>query len=515
MKIIDIGKCIDNKDPLGIGRIRFSRYNDYTGQVERALEYNAWDDKDIFVANPFLPNNINFIPEIGQSVKIITYNTERETVNIEYVSGPFNTMYDYNGQTFSQQVTHTTYGTINKRKPQIFSSDGKYVDKKTEHAFAKEKDFALYGKSGSDVLFTENGLILRGGKLLSKTAASDVNRQKLVDYPIMARKSSRLYLKKFPKKMVIQERLTKKNSEDSKNLKYIIEYTCKNNTSPSHSGELYADAENPMAIEFYVYKVLETYGETFKTNYFSKNTTFNNSTAKLINLDNTNSTPTHTIYVDSIRAAYIEIRNLIYAVHEGNLVKIHPLYSNEDVHPFYFKPTTEFNNRNFLDTGSTFNKVFILNNINVMKVGPDHGLIYDKSSAKPKSSTYEEIIEDAVILEDSPEQTFGAVTADKFYLLSTDLGENELENPVSFYDLNQYEYTQEDYIKKIDKNTYATVRGENLLRILRAMIDVIFTHRHNPLKSIVNQYDYTEGNDLKKLYETLENDILNKSIRIN
>mgnify|MGYP003342258628 FL=1 len=53
MKIIDIGKCIDNNDPLGIGRIRFSRYNDYTGEVERALQYTPWDSKDIFIANPF------------------------------------------------------------------------------------------------------------------------------------------------------------------------------------------------------------------------------------------------------------------------------------------------------------------------------------------------------------------------------------------------------------------------------------------------------------------------------
>jgi len=47
------------------------------------------------------------------------------------------------------------------------------------------------------------------------------------------------------------------------------------------------------------------------------------------------------------------------------------------------------------------------------------------------------------------------------------------------------------------------------------MIEVIFTHRHNPLMPIVGQYDYDEGNQLKELFKTLENDILNKSIRIN
>ena len=105
--------------------------------------------------------------------------------------------------------------------------------------------------------------------------------------------------------------------------------------------------------------------------------------------------------------------------------------------------------------------------------------------------------------------------SDKFYLLSTDLGSNESNNPVPFFDLNQYELSQEDYIKRIESATFSTVRGENLLRLLNKMIDVIFTHRHNPLWSIDGQFMYTEGNELKELVKTIENDLLNKSIRIN
>ena len=98
MKIIDIAKCVDNKDPLGIGRIRFSRFNDLTGVIENAITYEPWSDRDLFIAQPFLPSNINFIPDEGQSIKIINYDTDKKTVNIEYVSGPFTTMYDFNGQ---------------------------------------------------------------------------------------------------------------------------------------------------------------------------------------------------------------------------------------------------------------------------------------------------------------------------------------------------------------------------------------------------------------------------------
>ena len=120
-----------------------------------------------------------------------------------------------------------------------------------------------------------------------------------------------------------------------------------------------------------------------------------------------------------------------------------------------------------------------------------------------------------VVDPDSPEQSFGAITADKFFILSTDLENNETDSPVPFIYLNEYEYTQEDYVRRIEPNTFATVRGENLLILLENIIEVIFSHVHNPLMPISGQPDYEQGNKLKELLKTIENDILNKSIRIN
>jgi len=162
MKIIDIAICIDNIDPKGIGRIRCIRYNDYVGEKEKAMTYDSWSDRDPFVANPFLPTNINMIPEIGQSVKILNYNTNKETVNQEYIAGPFTTMYDYNSQQFSQQIENTSYGVAVKNSPNIRNLTGEYINE-SKNVFAKETDYGIYGKYGSDILFTENGLQMRGG----------------------------------------------------------------------------------------------------------------------------------------------------------------------------------------------------------------------------------------------------------------------------------------------------------------------------------------------------------------
>ena len=94
MKIIDIAICVDNIDPKGMGRIRCVRYNDYVGEKENSTKYEKWSQDDPFIASPFLPNNINFVPENGQSVKVLNYNTDNENINLEYVAGPFTTQFD-------------------------------------------------------------------------------------------------------------------------------------------------------------------------------------------------------------------------------------------------------------------------------------------------------------------------------------------------------------------------------------------------------------------------------------
>ena len=68
---------------------------------------------------------------------------------------------------------------------------------------------------------------------------------------------------------------------------------------------------------------------------------------------------------------------------------------------------------------------------------------------------------------------------------------------------------------KIDPNTYSTVRGENLLRLLLQIIDVLFKHEHNLIGPMVQSSEFSEYVKLIYLLKSVENDLLNKSIRIN
>lgn len=329
MKIIDLGICLDNIDPKGLGRIRCIRYNDYISGKEKSIKYTLWDKSDPFVASPFLPTNINFIPENGQAVKIINYNPNKETVNQEYIAGPFTTTYDFNNQTYSQQISNTTYGIFVQDKPDIRDDSGTYRGK-TENCFANEEDYAVYGKSGSDLLFTENGLQLRGGKLLSKDAASVKNKEILINEPIFAKKSSNLYLKKFPKKMVLKEREITQRNYEIKNLNYLVEYEI-DSLSPTES--------NPATIKIFVYKVLSEYGNVFKTDFFNIATEAPGSLLQLINEDNSATTPTFTETITDIIDASKQVRSIIFDIHDLNLSEVNPLYTDEDIHPFYFRPS--------------------------------------------------------------------------------------------------------------------------------------------------------------------------------
>jgi len=514
MKIIDIGICTDNVDPKGIGRIRCVRYSDYVGEKEKALKYEPWSDTDIFVAQPFLPSNINFVPEIGQAVKIINYNTEKDEVNIEYIAGPFTTMFDFNSQTFSQQTENTTYGVAMKHTADIRKKTGQFINDKSEGTLAKERDFGVYGKYGSDIIFTENGLQLRGGKLLSKEAASAENKKTMLTYPLRSEKSSVLYLKKFPKTGELAEKETQKEVVDVQQLKFVVEYDVNS-------------LSNPTRIDFYVYKVVNSFGKILQTNFFNENTPLPGTDVKLINVNNSGSTPTFSITGIPSNEIQLEIRTTLTDLHENCLnetIRRHKhivpntgftSYNNDDLHPFYFRPTQRFRELKPLNQTEDDLKTTILNGVYIINVGPTSGLVWSTTTLTPKPKIEKVIQKYLKTLIDSPEQSFSAVKSDRMYFLSTDEGLNKTNLSIKFNELDRYELTQEDYIKKIEPNTYATVRGENLVNVLRAIVNVIFTHRHNINKSIIGQPTYDDGNKLRDLIKTLENDILNNAIRIN
>jgi hypothetical protein len=521
MQLIKLAICINNNDPKGLNRIRYSDFDGNVGAKESHRKYEEWDDNDPFIAGPFLPTNINHVPEEKQAVRIIRYNTEKTTVNAEYIAGPFSTNYDFESQTFSQQISSTTYGQATKQKKDILNKDGE-LPPDSKNAFAKNKHFGIDGKYGSDVIFTDNGVVLRGGKLLTKESATQKERKKIADFPVVSQKVAKLQLKKFPQKKVPTNEKTNREVFENANLKFIIEYSVNS-------------INNPTTVNFYVRQVTSQYEYLLKSNSFTEFTIIPSGTTTLLNTDDTTTTPTFskdltqiTDFTSSSISEKIsdirsEITTKLLEIQSKGLKDIMPIkveqkFSNpendlRDIYPFFFRPTSEFRNRVTSNNTEKLRKQTILSGVKLSGSGPiESGLVWSQTQFNAPSNVVTDEITKLKTDTGTREQTFGSLVGDRLYLLSMDT--NFTGVPIDFTKLDSYEYTQEDYLNKIDPNTYALVRGEVLLEFLRAMYNVLTSHVHNINKPYARG-DYDAHNIMEDLFNKLENDLLNKSIRTN
>lgn len=499
MQIIDIGICVDNTDPKGLGRVRYRPYSLYESEIKLAFDYSQWDEFDPFIAIPFLPLHINVVPQEKQSVKLIRYDTEKTSQNVEYVAGPFMSPHNLDGQIFTSQHQGTTYAQeIAKETKDIRNTDGVFNSPASPGAVIKDSDTGFRGKYGSDFIFTENGLQLRGGMLKVKEGR---NKQSILDFPQLSKKMGRLSLKKFSKTLQSTEEVTTITEVDTARIKFIVEYEVD-------------DLTNPTELRLFVYKVLPNSGEQFMSNVFSYDSSFNTgdeNLVKLINTGNTTTDATYTVALDdrSITSGYIELRDALYRIDTEGLTSLYYAYPDENVHPFYYRPTTTFKVDNSNDTGKTL----FLNGVQVRSQQTPGGLVFSRQSAAPPIVEKEKIQTVAREVKNGGEQALSNYSADKIYITSTSPNTGANVKKIDFDALDQYELTQDDYINKIEPNTYGMVRGENLYNLLVSMKNLFDSHIHNINEPLVK----TDPNwvKLNELIETMRNDLLNDSLRIN
>lgn len=501
MRIIDIGICVNNIDPKAIGRIRYRPYGLFVSEIENGITYDEWDENDPFLALPFLPLHINIIPQVQQSVKIIKYDTDKDTQNVEYIGGPYTSPHDLQNQTFVAQHKDTTYGgVIVKNIKDIRNKNGKFNSPVTPGVMINSKDVGFRGNYGSDVIFTENGVQIRGGLLFSKQGT---NKQNLLDYPQMAKKMGRFSLKKFPKTVQFTQETVPSTKVATSRLKYIVEYEID-------------DLITPTQLKLLIYKVIENYGVQFNTDVFGENSVFltgNTATIKLITGGTlTDATYIKTLEEQTIQGAYVELRELLHQIDTINLTELDATYPSEDIHPFYFRPTTNFRIAKGSGTGIT-NKATFLSKVQVRNKTGGSGLIYSRQGANPPLISSKKTVNTAKEIKNVGEQSFSNLSADKIYITSTSPNGGINIKSINFNELDEYELTQEDYINKIEPNTYAMVRGEILYNLAIAIKNLLDSHIHNINEPLVK----TDDNwvKLNSLIETLRNDLLNDSIRIN
>ena len=511
MKIIDIAVCVNNIDPKGIGRVRYRPYGLYLSEIEGGIQYEEWDENDPLIALPFLPAHINIIPKEKSSIKLIKYDTDKDTQNVEYVTGPFSSPHDYGSESFTSQNKYTTYGgVIVTDRKDVRTKTGKPISPLTEGSLTKLDDISINGNYGSEVILTENGVQIRGGSLINKEAGNNSKfKQSLSDYPQVAKKMGKLSLKKFPHTMQLVNETEIISKQVVSKMKYIVEFDVDSFTSPTK-------------IDLFVYRVMDEYGSKFSTNNFNQNTIIDRTDGKivkLINTDNSLTTPTvskpitGTTNTEKIKSVYVNLRILLQSIDMKGLGSLDPEYESVYCHPFYYRPTPTFLTTIPSSPQGITNKTTIVEKLQVRNRKGDNGLVYSMKSLQAPFIDEKKKVLKLKHLKDAGEQSFASMSSDKMYLLSTSPNVGTNVESINFNELSEYELTQEDYIKLIDPKTYATVRGENLYNILVAFKNLIDSHVHNINKPL--EKGDPNWSKLDELMSTLRNDLLNDSIRIN
>ena len=514
MKSVNIAIVAATNDPLGLGRIRYKAYSTNPGYVEGAFPgYEKWDDKDPFIATPFLPQSINHIPEVGQSVKILLYDTEKEFVNVEYIAGPFTTSHDFNSQTFTDSLKNTTYSAGGKKGPDVFNPDGTYKEKKAYGSLAKVEDHGLYGMYGSDLIFTESGVNLRGGKLPTKEYANADNRKKLLGQPILSDNMAALHLKKFPKKLNLVDEVNEVKKFETGRLKYMIEYDINDIPSLSTGGT--------SNIYFYIYDTTNDNDLFVVQNNKLEDAQITTGSTMLTVFSDFNEIPndtghTFTVSVKGYKEAYITVRNIIKGFNSYGFKHFNIYDKDDKVHPFFFRPTRRCAVQTLSTTpiivgGTSPSDIRELIFDNIDPLGRvKNGIVFAKTNPDIPFKTDVKKEKILKIDEQNREQSFASLKGDKIFFMSTDT--NEI-TPINFKKLDKYEHTHENYIEDIEPNTYSLVRGEILVNILKCMSDLLESHQHQPTEPLVK----SDPNfiRLQRQINTLENDLLNTSIRIN
>ncbi len=496
MKIIDIGICIDNKDPRGFGRIRARNSEEQDSTRANAIPiWEQWTKDDPFVYSPFIPNHINVIPQNEQAVKIIRYDDSKGLQNQEYIAGPFTTPHNFTYQNELSQLTETSLGQRGEKTPAIKSFTGErkifddgYLRPESVGSLPKIEDIGINGNYGSDIILTEHGVQLRAGILVHKNNATKKQKEDLEAYPMYSQQHSKLSLKKFPSTKKLDRQVIEETTIPSIDIKHVFEYDVDSLVSAT-------------TITYTLYRIERNEGDKYKSDVFSINTELGSETTKLIYSETVNLSPgTNDV---KLQEAYVQIRDFISKLDTDKMINIVPGLNDEYAHPFYFRP------KNTLRAKPNSNS--FLQNITHLDKTNGFGFLYSESS--PDVQPVVKKVERPYLKKVSEkDQTFAALTADKILYLSTSsLGADGKQIP--FPGLDKYEYSEEDYIMRIMPNTFSTVRGEKLIETLELITLILLNHVHG----IVTPPKYSQSviDELRKQISRAKLDMINSSIRIN
>jgi len=509
------GECIDNGDPLMLGRVRVRPLIKDIEQIIKSAEKKGfsetsktpekngpWSDLDPLVYLSFLPFFINQVPKIGERVMILYFNRKRTTgKNKFYMVAPFSSPTTIKEEDYNSSRTHLDDGSQNSKVslPNIKNNDGSYKDPSKTGVFVDPIDISLNGRDSADVIVKDNEVLLRAGKHF------DFTRNEI---PSPNPKRAFLQLTNLKqKKSVGNVEEIQKLTKIVDQVKYLVEYRC---TTPNSSVDLFSGG-------IYIYRLPENNSYLTQAGILDFDTVLTAKTTYPIVYSSTVGPPVSSPLSMEDFAKYITdtIRNF----HDGPSA-FTDVFRDQQF-PFFFRPDDTIRNllsnlSENVDLQSLQNMTNLVNLVKVSKtqINSGYGLVYrDFKTPFPFKIEKENFAPINTISEDNSISIMGA---NKLYLLSHETqveGKQKIDLANTIYGISG-----DTIFDEIDPNTSSSVRGEPLLELLQLIVNFLITHDHPypmlPPTPVSRASLISTDDVLVKMQEAYQR-VLNSNIRIN
>ena len=520
-----LGICFDNQDPLNHGRIRVAPYEAYKGYVTVTDIQNAIKNKNIngaqytewsytvtkgqffdeFLAQPFLPSNLNITPKPGQLVRLI------KTKNGQLYVGPI---------TNDPVFLYSTYKEQNTKEKSVIPNE----------ISNSLNDSVFSGLNNEQINLGNNRVLIRLDHITNKTRKTQ--------YPLFQ-------ISKYKKALTYKEKKETKTTKKDVFLDFfvelIFEYNRKNALTDKNikctvslydTLETIQDNKGKKGLTRKLYNKLKDYTSGNIRNQYTIRHSLDFNSVDLMDKA-----------IEDIISSYREKKIKYYNPElvgtqkidsEGSLISL--------VNRIQVKPNSGGANNEATDVVPNLNNfvvrivpsnrdkyttpnVQLQNELGIPKTQPvdtaslDYARFdeFNKFISKIKKYSEDRFIgnqelqaqttETKTSVEEKSENkdvTAQVMYADKFLFLSSINSPNYLDNPAEGMSME----TVSKFLSaltsdgKRDYRTYGWVRGEKMLELVNKLINIVLTHGHS-----IGQVQDSISNDARKLLTDLQGEL--------
>jgi hypothetical protein len=173
-QVLFVGSVINNKDPMGLGRVRVQPSDQNQINALEGWKFkpgDEWTERDPYVFLPLIPLFFNQVPLENERVSLIFQNPQERFQDRYYIQGMFTSMMSLPFENEIAAGTYTTLGyRIKSTIPLKDKTTGEWIDPTSSFGvFPDLGDVALLGRGKSDIIIREgtqglDTVLIRSGK---------------------------------------------------------------------------------------------------------------------------------------------------------------------------------------------------------------------------------------------------------------------------------------------------------------------------------------------------------------